>query len=252
VPIEFTTLQRETLTAIVDTFVASVPHDDDPDGFYAAKGSDVGADVAAEHYLLTRVPEGQLAGLLQLIDGAGLFEFKDQPQSGREEILGQLAAISTEAAAGIAALYQLSVLFAYSIPGSQGRGNPLWAGMGYPGPAQHPPTEKRKTLEVLTVDGDTTLEADVVVVGSGSGGGVAAAVLAEAGKRVIVVEGGGYHAESDFVQSELAAYQSLFLRGGFFPSADGMVSIAAGSTVGGGSTVNWSNSLLTPDTVRAS
>ncbi len=73
----------------------------------------------------------------------------------------------------------------------------------------------------------------------------------EAGKRVIILEAGGYHNESDFVQSELAAYQKLFLRGGFFPSADGMVSIAAGSTVGGGSTVNWSNSLLTPDTVRA-
>ena len=76
-------------------------------------------------------------------------------------------------------------------------------------------------------------------------------MLAQAGKRVIIVEGGGYHNESDFVQSELAAYQNLFLRGGFFPSADGMVSIAAGSTVGGGSTVNWSNSLLTPNTVRA-
>jgi choline dehydrogenase-like flavoprotein len=250
VPIECTPLQRETLTAIVDTFVASVPRDDDPDGFYAAKGSDVGADVATEHYLLTQVPEEQRAGLLQLIDGAGLFEFKDQPQSGREEILGNIAAISPQAAAGVAALYQLSVLFAYGIAGPQGR-NPLWAGMGYPGPAKNPPSDSPKTLEIIAVSGETTLEADVVVVGSGSGGGVAAAVLAEAGKRVIVLEGGGYHNESDFVQSELAAYQSLFLRGGFFPSADGMVSIAAGSTVGGGSTVNWSNSLLTPDTVRA-
>jgi choline dehydrogenase-like flavoprotein len=106
-------------------------------------------------------------------------------------------------------------------------------------------------LEVITPRGETTLEADVVVVGSGSGGGVAAALLAEAGKRVIILEGGGYSNESDFVQSELAAYQNLFLRCGFFPSADGMVSIAAGSTVGGGSTVNWSNSLLTPNTVRA-
>jgi hypothetical protein len=35
VPTEFTTLQRETLTAIVDTFVASVPREDDPDGFSA-------------------------------------------------------------------------------------------------------------------------------------------------------------------------------------------------------------------------
>ena len=45
-PTEFTTPQRETLSAIVDTFVASIPREDDPDGFYAAKGSDVGADVA--------------------------------------------------------------------------------------------------------------------------------------------------------------------------------------------------------------
>ena len=249
-PTEFTALQRETLTAIVDTFVASVPHEDDDDGFYATKGSDVGADVAAEHYLRTRLPEDQLAGMMQLIDGIGLFEFKDQPQASREEILAKVAAISPEAASAIAALYQLSVLFSYSLPGPDGH-NPLWTGMGYPGPGQNPPAGCPKTLEVISICGDSTLEADVVVVGSGSGGGVAAAVLAAAGKRVIVLEAGGYYNESDFVQSELAAYQNLFLRGGFFPSADGMVSIAAGSTVGGGSTVNWSNSLLTPDTVRA-
>ena len=89
--------------------------------------------------------------------------------------------------------------------------------MEYPGPAQTPPSDARKTLEVITPSGETTLEADVVVVGSGSGGGVAAAVLAQAGKRVIILEAGGYRNESDFVQSELAAYQKLFLRGGFFP-----------------------------------
>jgi hypothetical protein len=136
-PIEFTTLQRETLTAIVDTFVASVPREDDPDGFYAANGSDVGADVAIEHYLLTHLPEAQLVGLLQLIDGAALFEFKDEPQPVREDIVANLAAISPEAAGAIAALNQLSVLFAYSLPGPDGR-NPLWVGMGYPGPVQYP------------------------------------------------------------------------------------------------------------------
>jgi choline dehydrogenase-like flavoprotein len=248
-PVEFTSPQRETLTAIVDTFVASVEREDDPDGFYAAKGSDVGADRAIEQHLLTHLSEEQLAGMLQLIDAASLFGFKDQAQVGREEICTNLAGVSPEAAGAVAALRQLSVLFAYSLPGGDG-GNPLWIGMEYPGPAQSPPSDARKTLEVITPAGDTILDADVVVVGSGSGGGVAAALLAEAGKRVVIVEAGGYHNESDFEQSELAAYQNLFLRGGFFPSADGMVSIAAGSTVGGGSTVNWSNSLLTPNTVR--
>jgi len=248
--LEFNPLQRETLTAIVDTFVAAVPRDDDPTGFYAAKGSDIGADVAAEQYLVARLPEEQLAGLLQLIDAAGLVGLKNQPQADREAIIANLAGISPESARAVAALYQLSVIFAYSLPGPEG-GNPLWAGMGYPGMVQAPP-QTPKTLDVITPSGETTLEADVVVVGSGSGGGVAAAVLAQAGKRVIILEAGGYFNESDFVQLEPLAYQNLFLRGGFFPSADGMVSIAAGSTVGGGSTVNWSNSLLTPATVRRS
>jgi len=249
-PIEFNPLQRKTLTAVVDTFVASVPRDDDPTGFYAAKGSDIGADAAAEQYLLSRLPEEQLAGLLQLIDTAALVGLKNQPQAVREAIIANLAGISPESAHAISALYQISVIFAYSLPGPES-GNPLWAGMGYPGMVQAPP-QTPKTLDVITPSGDMTLEADVVVVGSGSGGGVAAAVLAEAGKRVIVLEAGGYFNESDFVQLEPLAYQNLFLRGGFFPSADGMVSIAAGSTVGGGSTVNWSNSLLTPPTVRRS
>jgi choline dehydrogenase-like flavoprotein len=250
VGIEFSTLQRKTLTAIVDTFVAAVPREDDPTGFYATKGSDLGADVAAQHYLVTHLPDEQLAGLLQLIDTAALVGLKNQPQAIREVIIANLAGISPEAAGAIAALYQLSVLFSYGMPDAQGR-NPLWAGMGYPGPAQTPPADVPKTLEVITPTGDTTLEADVVVVGSGSGGGVAAAVLAQAGKRVIILEAGGYFNESDFVQVEMLAYRNLFLRGGFFPSADGMVSIAAGSTVGGGSTVNWSNSLMTPAAVRA-
>jgi choline dehydrogenase-like flavoprotein len=246
--IAFNEKQRKTLTAIVDTFVASVPRDDDPTGFFATKGSDVGADVATEQYLVGHLPEEHLAGILRLIDTAALVGMKNQPQHVREAIVRNLAGISAETAGAIAALYTLSVLFAYGLADAEGR-NPLWPGMGYPGPVQTPP-QTPKTLSVITPSGDTTLDADVVVVGSGSGGGVAAAVLAEAGKRVVVLEAGGYRNESDFIQVEPLAYRNLFLRGGFFPSADGMVSIAAGSTVGGGSTVNWSNSLLTPATVR--
>lgn len=246
--IEFTAKQRKTLTAVVDTFVASVPRDDDPTGFFATKGSDVGADLATEQYLLTHLPEEHLAGLLQLLDTAALVGLKNQPQAVREAIVGNLARISPETQGAIAALYQLAVMFSYGLTDAEGR-NPLWTGMQYPGPVQAPP-QTPKTLSTITPTEDTVLDADVVIVGSGSGGGVAAAVLAEAGKRVIVLEAGGYRNESDFVQTELAAYQNLFHRGGFFPTADSMVSLAAGGTVGGGSTVNWSNSLQTPKTVR--
>ena len=57
----FTTRQRQTLAAIIDTFVPSVARDDDPVGFFATKGSDVGAHLAAEHYLLTKLSRSNSA-----------------------------------------------------------------------------------------------------------------------------------------------------------------------------------------------
>ena len=67
----FTTRQRQTLAAIIDTFVPSVARDDDPVGFFATKGSDVGAHLAVEHYLLTQVcPRSNWAALQQLLDTA--------------------------------------------------------------------------------------------------------------------------------------------------------------------------------------
>ena len=63
-----------------------------------------------------------------------------------------------------------------------------------------------------------TLEADVVVVGSGAGGGVIAGELASAGHGVIVTEMGGYFDEADFLGLELPAYQQLYLNGGPFRS----------------------------------
>jgi choline dehydrogenase-like flavoprotein len=242
--------QRDTLTAVVDTIVPSVTRSDDPAGFFATKGSDVGAHQGVEFYLLTSLSAEQRAGMAQLLDGLAAAGFADQPQPAREAILAGVAGSSPEAGAAVAALKQLSIMFAYGMPGADGT-NPFWAGMGYPGPVQSPPPTPKTLTTVVPADGEV-LETDVVVVGSGCGGGLIAGKLAQAGKRVIVVELGSYLNESDFVQLELAAYQSMFLRGGFFNTADGMLAIGAGSTVGGGSTVNWSNTLVTPKRVRES
>ena len=58
-----------------------------------------------------------------------------------------------------------------------------------------------------------------------------------------VVEMGSYLNESDFHQLEIPAYQQLYLNGGPFPTAEGQVTIQAGSALGGGTVVNWTNCL---------
>ena len=77
-----------------------------------------------------------------------------------------------------------------------------------------------------------------------------AATLAERGLDVVVLEAAGYFNESDFDQLELSAYQEMFWRGGPTPTADGNVSLVAGTTLGGGTTINWTNCLRTRPWVR--
>src|SRR4051812_31269125 len=249
--VQFSDLQRATLAALADTFCAAVPAPDgyDQDGFYSRTASDLGVPAAAEQYLLAMVPEVQMAGLLQLLDTMASLGLKNQPLVTREVIAKTVAGIAPEARAGVDALRQLVLLLAYGNPDESGK-NPFWTTWGYPGPVSAPP-DVPKTLATLAPDGDTELTADVVVVGSGSGGGVVAAELATAGHDVLVLEMGGYFNEADFNQYELWAYENLYLRGGYFPAADMNVSMVAGSTLGGGSTVNWSNSVRPRPDIRA-
>jgi choline dehydrogenase-like flavoprotein len=67
---------------------------------------------------------------------------------------------------------------------------------------------------------------------------------------VIVLEMGGLFDESDFNQYELWAYQNLYWRGGPNPTADMNVALYAGSSFGGGTTINWTNCLRTKPWVR--
>jgi choline dehydrogenase-like flavoprotein len=94
------------------------------------------------------------------------------------------------------------------------------------------------------------VETDVVIVGSGCGGGVSAKVLAEAGYRVVVVDKGYYFPPSQLPMQTVTADTNLYESGGVMGTDDGSLSIIAGSTWGGGGTVNWGVSLKTPDYVR--
>lgn len=147
---------------------------------------------------------------------------------------------------GFQGLKRLAGLIYFSALNSQGT-NPNWAVLEYPAPV--PPPQVQPTLVPLTISRETTLEADVVVIGSGAGGGVVAGELARAGKRVIVLEKGGYNYEGNFTWHEAQAMPELFLKRGALSTKDLGVIMLAGSTLGGGTAVNWMTSFRTPEQV---
>lgn len=127
--------------------------------------------------------------------------------------------------------------------------NPAWAAMSYPGPlGPPPPTPKR--IRPLAITADTTLDADVVVVGSGAGGGVVAGELAAAGRDVVVLEKGAYLNEADFTQREVEMLERLYDGNALLTTHDLGLVVLQGSCLGGGTVVNYTTSFHTPDNVR--
>ncbi len=85
---------------------------------------------------------------------------------------------------------------------------------------------------------DSTLETDVCVIGSGAGGSVVAARLAEAGKRVVIIEEGPFLKRDRVNQDELDMSVQAYREGGVETSLDLDMYILQGRCVGGSTFLN--------------
>lgn len=91
---------------------------------------------------------------------------------------------------------------------------------------------------------------DVAIIGSGSGAGVVAHTLAQENIKVLVIEKGKYYSPDELKFDDSTGYKALYEAGGALTTSNAQALILAGSTFGGGSTVNWLACLKTPFKVR--
>ncbi|MEK6806612.1 MAG: GMC family oxidoreductase [Pseudomonadota bacterium] len=104
-----------------------------------------------------------------------------------------------------------------------------------------------KVSDASTLKQNLTLEADVVIVGTGAGGGTAAEILSQAGLKVLMLEEGPLKTAADFKDmDEARAYADLYQEAAGRATSDGAIGILQGRAVGGTTTVNWTSSFRTP------
>jgi len=100
--------------------------------------------------------------------------------------------------------------------------------------------------------GDTVIDCDVVVVGSGAGGATVAAELAEAGIDTVVLEEGSYYQTRDFTADTSAMVRQLYRDGGATMAiGNPPVMFQEGRAVGGSTVINGGMSWRTPDPILA-
>lgn len=237
------------VTAVCDTLIPRVEAREadstDATTLLGLSASDAGIDAIANAVLPMLAPHVQdaVAATLSALGGG----FADADQETRTR--AWLGALESPASYPGAIILQSTVLAMFYTAPDEKAQNPTWPAIGYPGPLLATPSEAEFPKTLRTVSASDDLEADAVVIGSGAGGGVAAARLSAAGLRVLVLEKGAYRNEPDLPQLEALSFPNLYLGGGFLWSTSASVGLLAGSTVGGGTTVNSMACLPTPDYV---
>jgi len=118
--------------------------------------------------------------------------------------------------------------------------------------ALHEGSRPRNVFTRHDLHGDTVVDCDVVVVGSGAGGAPMAAELAEAGYDVVVVEEGSYYQTRDFTANTTQMVRQLYRDGGATMAiGNPPIMFQEGRAVGGSTVINGGMSWRTPGDVLA-
>ncbi|CAI9271258.1 unnamed protein product [Lactuca saligna] len=274
----FSSSEMDTLSSLCDVILQPLPSNslDDNDNkveesirsFSTASGSQYSVPTKVAHHLMKR-------GFLEAV----MVKFSEIPLHKREKVLQKWFnnRFLTPIRLGFVFLKTLCLLVFFSQVGEKAD-NPAWKAIGYniDITEEHPKEDHnerplQKGMVEIMKENDQTLvhsllqkgldvteefkenickiKCDVVIVGSGCGGGVAAAILAKSGKKVVVLEKGNYFTQKDYSKLEGPSLDQLYESGGILPTLDGKIMIQAGATVGGGSAVNWSACIRTPQPV---
>ena len=109
------------------------------------------------------------------------------------------------------------------------------------------PSFPRENAFLTPFDHDIKEECDVCVIGSGAGGAVIAKTLAEAGRKVVILEEGGFHTVEDFGQDAVSMMKLLYRNGGVVNTFGWpAIPVPVGRCVGGTTTINSGTCFRTP------
>ena len=246
-----------TLEALCDTFIPAVAQegsDEVEQQFMARAASALSVPLEIERLMTqTMTPEeqAQVSELLAGLERAGLLELD---LAGRTSLVQEIAAGDPAARQGLQALKGLTMLFFYGLPDAAG-GNPNWEALGFPGPKAPPPSAEQapKTIGIKEVSGETArLSCDVCVVGSGAGGSVIAARVRRRRARTCWCWRWARTAtRRTSPTSRCRATSISTTAAAWLTSESGSITILAGSTLGGGTVVNYMNCVRTPETILA-
>lgn len=102
----------------------------------------------------------------------------------------------------------------------------------------------------LVIKSDVIESVDVCIIGSGAAGAVLAKELVESGKKVVLLERGGYYEGKDMNQREVDMMPLLWKNGGFNFVDSLRVAVAQGCCLGGSTIINDAVCFDTPPRVR--